>query len=72
MAGDVSRARQALQHLGLAYAPDGEPPGDARGRSRYGAGTSAVSLRLDQDLDDLRRRVEALERGRSDPPADVR
>lgn len=44
--------------LGLVHPPGGEPlPGGPK-RSRFGA----VSPRLDQELEDLRRRVTELER----------
>ncbi|WP_380174350.1 hypothetical protein ACFEMC_05540 [Kineococcus sp. DHX-1] len=51
--------RRVMQYLGLSYAPGGEPR--KRGPSRYWAGRS-VSRRLDEDLDELRRRVDDLER----------
>lgn len=50
------------QRLGLVYPEDGSPARDGQRRSRYGL---YVSRRLDQDLDDLRARLSALEEGRA-------
>jgi hypothetical protein len=52
--------RRVLVYFGLAWPEGGEPRGKSR-RSRYGGGFS-LSSRLDEDIDDLRRRLEALER----------
>jgi len=51
-----------LRGLGLVHAADGQPLPGAPRRSRYGL---YVSARLDQDLDDLRARLDALEHGGS-------
>ena len=56
MTDQPSPLRRAMVFLGLAV-----EPGVERDTSRYGAGTS-VSRRLDEDLDELRARVEELER----------
>lgn len=53
-----SRIKSLAAFLGLAEAPGGDPlPGGPK-RSRFGA----VSPRLDQEIEDLRRRVTELER----------
>ena len=56
-----SMLRRLGQTLGLVYPEAGAPLGGGPKRSRYGL---YVSPRLDQDLDDLRRRLEAIERDR--------
>lgn len=60
MTDQPSTFRRVMVFLGLAYDPAAEPRG-ARGLSRYSVGT-LVSRRLDEDLDELRARVEELER----------
>ena len=56
-----SMLRRLGQGLGLIYSETGAPLAGGPKRSRYGL---YVSPRLDQDLDDLRRRLEAIERDR--------
>jgi hypothetical protein len=56
MTDQPSSLRRAMVFLGLAVEPGAEA-----GSSRYSTGTS-VSRRLDEDLDELRARVEELER----------
>jgi hypothetical protein len=55
-----STLRRVLVYFGLAWREGGEPRGKNK-RSRYAGGASA---RLDEDIDALRARVEALERDR--------
>ena len=57
--------RRLGQYLGLIYADEGQPRPGGRGRSRYTQGAQ-VSPRLDADIDELRGRLDALER-RLDP-----
>jgi hypothetical protein len=57
--------RRVLDRLGLTYQPGGQPV-DRRRKSRYDRGWSAVSSRLDEDIDELRARLERLEK---DSPA---
>jgi hypothetical protein len=57
--------RRALDRLGFTYQPGGEPS-TGKKRSRYDRGWSAVSARLDEDIDELRARIERLEK---DSPA---
>lgn len=52
--------QRVMQYLGLTYASGGAPL-RRRGPSRYGAARS-VSVRLDEDIDALRARIEELER----------
>lgn len=56
MTDQPSQLRRAMIFLGLAV-----EPGAGLETSRYSAGAS-VSRRLDEDLDELRARVEELER----------
>jgi hypothetical protein len=58
--GRNSAFRRLSTLLGLTYAPGAEPSANAPSKSRYRRGFE-VSPRLDEDLDDLRRRVAALE-----------
>lgn len=58
---DASALERVLRYLGLAAAPGGRPLRSGRGPSRYAVGTS-VTQRLDEDVDDLRARLDALER----------
>jgi len=51
--------RRAGQYIGLLYANDGQPEQPGHRRSRYGL---RVSPRLDEDIDDLRARLDDLER----------
>jgi hypothetical protein len=55
-----SKWRDALAALGLVYRRGGEPGPDAPRASRYDRG-AFVSPRLDQDIDELRARLAALE-----------
>src|SRR4051794_39549088 len=57
--GSVSRLRRALIYFGLARPEDGVPRRGAARRSRYGV---YVSPRLDEDVDELKKRLAALER----------
>ena len=57
--GDAGFLRRIAHVLGLVHPPAGAPLEGRPRRSRYGP---AVWPRLDQDLDDLRARLEALER----------
>ena len=56
----ISAWRRLRVRLGWSF-PEGGESRSGTSRSRYGRGYS-VSARLDEDLDDLRHRVEALER----------
>lgn len=54
--------RRAAIALGLVHSEQGRPlTGDPKRLSRYGGGMTAPSPRLDEDIDDLRSRVAALE-----------
>ncbi|MEJ5915767.1 hypothetical protein [Pseudokineococcus sp. 1T1Z-3] len=59
--GEDSPGRRFLVWLGLVHPSGEEPLHGAKGTSRYGVGQH-TSVRLDQDVDALRARVEALER----------
>ena len=50
--------RRILIYFGLANPPGGQPRAGKRGRSRYSV---YVSRRLDEDVDELRARIAALE-----------
>ena len=52
--------------LGVTYHRDGTPSTEAPARSRYERGRFGVSPRLDEDLDELRRRIDALEERRDE------
>jgi hypothetical protein len=61
-----SRLLKISRYLGLSYAKGGRPLRGASLRSRYTRGWPLpLSPRLDQDLDELRAQVEALERRQS-------
>jgi hypothetical protein len=65
MTGAMSESEDSVIHrllvyFGLAWREGGEPRGKKK-RSRYAAGASA---RLDEDIDELRSRIAALERDR--------
>jgi hypothetical protein len=53
--------RRVGQYLGLVYADDGRPQQLGHRRSRYDCGPLG-SPRLDEDIDDLRARLDDLER----------
>jgi len=55
----ASFGRRLGQFLGLIYADDGQPRQPTSRRSRYGG--PVVSPRLDEDVDELRARIDALE-----------
>jgi hypothetical protein len=57
---DAGPIRRAPQRLGVVYQPDGEPRRGYRKRSRYGI---YVTRRLDEDIDELRARLDRLEDG---------
>ena len=58
-----NRLLKISRYLGLSYAEGGRPHPGASLRSRYTRGWPLpLSPRLDQDLDELRAQVEALER----------
>jgi hypothetical protein len=57
--------RRSLQRLGLVYQPGGKPRRGNGRRSRYGI---YVSRRLDEDLEELRTRLDRLERGGTESP----
>ena len=59
---DRRALNRVLVFFGLAH-PEGGKPRTGLRRSRYGR----VSPRLDEDVDDLKRRLEALERRQEDP-----
>ncbi len=56
-----SRLQRVGQYLGLVPPERGRPQSGKNRPSRYGG--MIVGARLDEDIDELRRRVEALERG---------
>lgn len=56
-----SLLQRLLHHLGLAYQPENAPGPGAPRHSRYDRMRSSVSPRLDQDIDELRSRLDALE-----------
>jgi hypothetical protein len=56
---EPSRFAKAIYYIGLAQPPEGRPQtGNLNRSSRYGF---FVSRRVDEDIDDLRTRVAALE-----------
>jgi len=65
MASDESERsgffKRLTRRAGVRYQPDGQPLPNAPKRSRYSIGVFGPSARLDQDIDELRRRVEVLE-----------
>ena len=56
----TSWGRRLAQRLGVVYREGGEPRPGGPARSRYDRGLQ-VSPRLDQDVDELRARLEAIE-----------
>ena len=53
---------RAAVRLGLVHSDDGFPrTGDSRRSSRYQRGIAGPSARLDEDIDELRARIAALE-----------
>ena len=57
--GDPNFLQRLGRRLGLLHDSDGAPTPGGPKRSRYGV---YVSPRVDQDIDELRRRLAALER----------